>query len=60
MESNLASENAHQEASGVATAAEYAYVRREIVGSNTIAVSTPCSSLSALSQLFLGAQTKRR
>jgi hypothetical protein len=60
MESNLASESANQGANGVATVAEYVYARGETVGSNTIAVSTPYSSLSAVSQLFLGAQAKRR
>jgi hypothetical protein len=60
MESNLASGNAHRGASGVATVTEYAYVRREIIEINIIAVSTLYSSLSAVSQLFLSAQVKRR
>jgi hypothetical protein len=58
MERNLASENDNRGVSGVATVAEYAYAKEEIVGSNTIAVSTPCSSLSSLSQFSLGAQRK--
>jgi hypothetical protein len=60
MESHLASNSANRRVSGVATVAEYAYAKEEIVGSNIIAVSTLYSSLSAVSQLFLGAEIKRR
>lgn len=60
MKSNLASGNVNQGANGVAEAAEYAYARKETVRSNTIAVSTLYSSLSAVSQLFLDAKAKRR
>jgi hypothetical protein len=41
MESNLASKNVNREVNGVAIVAEYAYAQKEIVGSNTIAVSAP-------------------
>ncbi len=60
MESNLAHEYANQRASGVATAAEYIYAKEEIVGTTIIAVSTPCSLLSPVSELFLGAEAKWR
>ena len=56
MESDLASEYANRRASGVAMAVEYAYATKEIVGTTIIAVSTPCSSLSIVSQLFPGAK----
>jgi hypothetical protein len=56
MKSNLASESAYRGVNGVATAVEYAYARREIVGINIIALSTLYSSLSVVSQLFLGAK----
>ena len=60
MESNLASESVNRRVNGVATVAEYAYAKEEIVESNIIAVSTPSSSLSTVSQYFLGAKLKRR
>ena len=42
MESNIASESVNQRVNGVATVAEYAYAKEEIVGSNIIiAESTP-------------------
>ena len=49
--SNLAGENVNQGASEVMIVAEYVFAQKEIMRGNIIAISTLCSSLSAVSHL---------
>jgi hypothetical protein len=58
MESKQAGEFANQKASPVAIVAMYAYADVEAVGSNTIAVVTINSSLSAVFQVYSWRQVK--